>query len=67
MNQQISVDAALDAFRREYGQVADANVLLKARVAELEAEVERLHASASGATTEVVEEHTEARYPSMGG
>jgi cell division protein FtsB len=42
MNQQISVEAALEAFRREYGQAADANVLLKARVAELEAEVQQL-------------------------
>lgn len=49
MNQQISVEAALDAFRREYGQAADANVLLKARVAELEAELEELRGSGSSA------------------
>lgn len=42
MSQQISVEAALEAFRREFGQAADANVLLKARVAELEAENQQL-------------------------
>ena len=47
MNQQISVEAALEAFRREYGQAADANVLLKARVAELEAENQQLRDGAS--------------------
>jgi phage shock protein A len=45
--QQISVEAALEAFRREYGQAADANVLLKARVAELETELEQLRGASS--------------------
>lgn len=48
---QISVDDALEAFRKRHGEVADENVLLRAqvsglerRVAELEAENEQLKA-----------------------
>lgn len=45
MGQQISVEAALDAFRKEYGKVADENVLLKAHISELEAQLERTRAT----------------------
>jgi cell division septum initiation protein DivIVA len=46
MGQQISVEAALDAFRKEYGKVADENVLLKAHISELEGELSRLQTAA---------------------
>jgi regulator of replication initiation timing len=36
MSQQISVEDALDAFRKRHGEVADENVLLRAQVAGLE-------------------------------
>lgn len=36
MGQQISVEDALDAFRKRHGEVADENVLLRAQVAGLE-------------------------------
>jgi cell division septum initiation protein DivIVA len=45
MGQQISVEAALDAFRKEYGKVVDENVLLKAHISELEGELSRLQAA----------------------
>lgn len=44
MGQQISIEAALAAFRRKYGEAADENVLLHARVAELEEEIAKLRA-----------------------
>lgn len=47
MGQQISIEAALNAFRQEFGKVADENVLLKARVSELEAELERRNVGTS--------------------
>lgn len=62
MNQQISVEAALDAFRREYGQAVDANVLLKARVAELEAELEKLREAQPQPVSGPVETHAERRF-----
>ncbi|MEU6365778.1 hypothetical protein ABZ876_08480 [Streptomyces sp. NPDC046931] len=53
MAQQISVEDALEAFRKRHGEVADENVLLRAqaaglerRVAELEGEVARLQGEA---------------------
>lgn len=36
MTQQISMDDALEAFRKRHGEVADENVLLRAQVAGLE-------------------------------
>lgn len=42
MGQQISIEAALAAFRQRHGELADENVLLKARVSELEEENTRL-------------------------
>ena len=42
MGQQISIEAALAAFRQRHGELADENVLLKARVSELEEENARL-------------------------
>jgi regulator of replication initiation timing len=54
MAQQISVEDALDAFRKRHGEVADENVLLRAQVAGLERrlsdalqENERLHQAAA--------------------
>ncbi|AVH60017.1 MULTISPECIES: hypothetical protein [Streptomyces] len=43
MAQQISPEWALKAFRQRHGELADENILLKALVSELEAEIERLH------------------------
>lgn len=48
MGQQISIEAALGAFRRKYGEAADENVLLHARVAELEQENAELRAARDG-------------------
>lgn len=39
MAQQISVEDALDAFRKRHGEIADENVLLRAQVAGLEREL----------------------------
>ncbi|MEU7240335.1 hypothetical protein [Streptomyces sparsogenes] len=39
---QISVEAALAAFRKKCSDLLDANVLLEARVSELESELEQL-------------------------
>ena len=57
MAQQISVEAALEAFRKRHGELADENVLLRAqavelerRVAELEAENNRLQPNAEPPT-----------------
>lgn len=49
---QISIEAALDAFRRKYGEAADENVLLHARVAELEEEIAGLRAMQERQATE---------------
>ena len=43
---QISVEAALPVFRRRCSELHDANLLLQARVEELEAENEQLRAAA---------------------
>ncbi|MEU1787124.1 hypothetical protein ABZ553_14865 [Streptomyces sparsogenes] len=49
---QISLETALGAFRKKCADLLDANVLLEARVTELEAEVEQLRPQASaGAET----------------
>ncbi|MFI6854476.1 hypothetical protein [Streptomyces sp. NPDC050416] len=42
MGQQISIEDALEAFRKRHGEVADENVLLRAQVAVLERRVEEL-------------------------
>lgn len=42
MGQQISIEAALTAFRRKYGEATETIVLLEVKVAELEAELEQL-------------------------
>lgn len=47
MARQVSIEAACDAFRRKYGVVADENVMLEARIADLEAEVEQLRGGQS--------------------
>lgn len=44
---QISVEAALPVFRRRCGELHDANLLLQARVEQLEAENEQLRAASS--------------------
>lgn len=57
MGQKISIEAALAAFRQRHGELADENILLKARVSELEEEnaqlqsggQEQLPSSADGA------------------
>jgi hypothetical protein len=36
VNKQISIEDALDAFRKRHGEIADENVLLRAQVAGLE-------------------------------
>lgn len=41
MNQQVSVEAALPIFRQRCSELHDENLLLKARVAELEGELDR--------------------------
>ncbi|MFD9223825.1 hypothetical protein ACFWDI_28430 [Streptomyces sp. NPDC060064] len=46
MAQQISIEAALDGYRRRAEELFHENVLLKARMGELEAENERLQADA---------------------
>lgn len=46
MGQQISLESALEAFRRKCGELFEANVLLEARVADLEAEAAALRAYA---------------------
>lgn len=44
MAQQISIEAALAAFRKKCGELLEENVLLKAHTTELEAENEQLRA-----------------------
>jgi phage shock protein A len=39
VTQQISIEDALDAFRKRHGEVADENVLLRAQVSRLEREL----------------------------
>lgn len=46
MGQQVSVEAALPVYRQRCGELHDENLILRARVNELEAEVEQLRASA---------------------
>lgn len=41
MAQQVSVEAALSVFRQRCGELNDENLMLRARVAELEAELAR--------------------------
>jgi len=47
MTQNVSVEAALPVFRQRCGELADENLILRARVNELEAENERLRAAAA--------------------
>lgn len=42
MTQNVSVEAALPVFRQRCGELADENLILRARVNELEAAVEQL-------------------------
>ncbi|MEU1309517.1 hypothetical protein ABZ419_11565 [Streptomyces cinnamoneus] len=42
MARQITIEAALAAFRKKVSELVDANVLLEAQVQNLEEEVERL-------------------------
>ncbi len=44
MAQQVSIEAALAAFRKKCGELLEENVLIKAHTTELEAENERLRA-----------------------
>lgn len=46
MGQQVSVEAALPVYRQRCGELHDENLILRARVNELEAEVEQLRAGA---------------------
>jgi prefoldin subunit 5 len=46
MARQISMDAALAAYRRKCADLLDANILLEAQLAEVEAECEQLRAAA---------------------
>lgn len=45
MGQQVSVEAALPVFRRQCSELQDANLILQARVNELEAELAQLRSS----------------------
>lgn len=45
MGQQVSVEAALQVFRHRCGELHDENLLLKARVGELEEETSKLRAA----------------------
>ena len=49
MTQNVSVEAALPVFRQRCGELADENLILRARVNELEAENEQLRAAAQPA------------------
>lgn len=46
MGQQISVEAALPVYRQRCGELHDENLILRARINELEAEVEQLRGGA---------------------
>ena len=48
MGQQISIEDALAAFRRRYGEAADENVLLRAQVDSLERRIAELEQERSG-------------------
>lgn len=50
MGQQVSVEAALPVFRRQCSELQDANLILQARVNELEAEVAQLRGGAPSPT-----------------
>lgn len=50
MGQQVSVEAALPVYRQRCGELHDENLILRARVNELEAEVEQLRAGAPVST-----------------
>lgn len=50
MGQQVSVEAALPVYRQRCGELHDENLILRARVNELEAEVAQLRAGAPGLT-----------------
>ena len=52
MGQQISIEAALESYRQRAATLLHENVLLTARVSELEAEVDRLQPKDSEATAE---------------
>ncbi|MGY0062856.1 hypothetical protein ACWY4P_41025 [Streptomyces sp. LZ34] len=45
---QISMEAALAAFRKKCGDLLEANVLLEARLTEAEAELEQLRSTPAG-------------------
>jgi hypothetical protein len=47
MNQHIPIEDALAVFRRKYGEVADANILLEARAVGLERQISQLEAEKS--------------------
>ena len=47
MARQISMDAALAAYRQKCADLLDANILLEAQLAEIEAECEQLRAAAT--------------------
>ncbi|MGW3821791.1 hypothetical protein ACWEAF_05650 [Streptomyces sp. NPDC005071] len=47
MARQISMEAGLAAYRRKCADLLDANILLEAQLAEVEAECEQLRATAS--------------------
>ncbi|MFD4596711.1 hypothetical protein ACFWPQ_01635 [Streptomyces sp. NPDC058464] len=72
MNKQISIEDALDAFRKRHGEIADENVLLRAQVAGLErdlaaarAENEQLMTAATDPTPAGPDLATVPAYPNQ--
>lgn len=63
MGQKISIEAALAAFRQRHGELADENILLKARVSELEEENARLREAPLDGQSFPADTHAEARIP----
>lgn len=50
MGQQVSVEAALPVYRQRCGELHDENLILRARISELEAEVAQLRAGTPSPT-----------------
>ncbi|MFE3484824.1 hypothetical protein ACIQ1S_09360 [Streptomyces griseus] len=52
MTRQISMEAALNAYRKKCGELLEANILLEAQAAELQAENEQLKGEAASLPAE---------------
>lgn len=63
MGQQISLEAALAGFRRKAADLLDENVLLGARITELEEENARLREAPPADQSSPADTHAEARIP----